>query len=112
VRIQTHSLADFFANIEAHPVVGGKVWVSMTENPVDGDRRKAAKFRVAFQVTAVCEFDDGQFLLDLGIDCGLDYRDCSKDNSASEEAARLRRELVAGCGVRDITVMPGMIDMG
>ncbi len=111
MRIQTYSLNDFLANLEQSGVVGKTVWVDRTENPVDGDRRTAVKFSVVFQATAVCQFAEGEFLLDLGVDCGFDYRDSSQDDSASQEAGRLRTELVEFCEERGLTVRPGIADM-
>lgn len=111
MRVTTNNLTDFLANLEQGEVAGGVVWVNRTENPVDGNRRDAIKYSVVFQASAVCEFDDGQFLLELGVDCGFDIRDCNNDCSASDEAARLRAELVGFCERRGLTVRPGIIDM-
>jgi hypothetical protein len=111
MRVQTYNLVDFLDNLKQSDVVGKTVWVNRTENPVNGDRRTAAKFSVVFQATAVCQFEQGELLLDLGVDCGFDYRDCSQDDSASKEAARLRAELIAFCEERGLIVRPGIVDM-
>lgn len=111
MRVQTHTIEDFQSNLEQSEVVGGTVWVDRTENPVGENRREAVKFSVAFQATAVCQFAQGEFLLDLGVDCGFDYRDRSQQCEASDEAARLRAELTEFCEKNGLTVRPGIIDM-
>ena len=111
MRIITNSLGDFLENLGQGPVVGGVVWVNRTENPMDGNRRDAIKYSVVFQASAVCDFLEGQYLLELGVDCGHDVRDCNNDCSASEEAERLRAELIGFCSAKGLAVRPGIIDM-
>jgi len=111
MRVLTNSLQDFIANLEQSEVVEKTVWITRTENPEDGDRRGAVKWRIDFQASAVCLFGEGEFLLELGVACGLDYRDSSNEHIGSEEAKRLRGELESFCRDRGLTLRPGTIDM-
>jgi len=120
------TVEEFVENLNAEQDILQKtVYVSKTRTPVDGDKRSAAKFRVTFQASAIVNIvttpqclkealeveDGGQYLLEVGCDCGVDYEDASQDFEGSEEADRLKAKMVAYCEGRGLSVRPGIIDM-
>jgi hypothetical protein len=112
MRVRVDSLDDFLDNLRESRVVQGVVWVSRTENPLDGEnRREAVRFRVDLQASAVCEFGEGEYLLEYGEYCGIDYRDASQEMEGTDRAAMLRVRLVEHCREHGLALRPGVIDM-
>lgn len=114
MRIETHSLESFIANIEDAPgVYRARVYCDRIKNPIDGTKRDAIKWHVLFQASAVLLLsDEGQALLQLGVDCGTDVRDAQPDESGSDWQAELFHELKEYCKKSGLTILPGTIDMG
>lgn len=115
MRVCCDNLDDFITNLKHEPasnVVRHVVHVSTTMRPLDtSDKRTAVKFSVVFQASVVVNLDDGgQYMLDYGEDCGLDYRDASKDFKGSERAAALRKRLEEFCDDHGLTIRPGVVE--
>lgn len=88
--------------------------VSKTREPIEGDRRgsnKAVRFRVTLHMSAVVNRDEqgGQFLVECGEDCGVDYEDSVPETQGSQRAFELEtkiRQFAADCGLK---VKPGIL---
>ena len=111
--ISCNTMEEFCANIkEENKLVENTIWTSITKNPLDGDKRSAVKFEVTFQASAVIIFgDNGEALLELGVDCGKDFHDATQDYIGSEEAETLRDQLNQFCNGRDILSRSGIVSM-
>jgi len=113
MRISCHTLDEFFENLEADcKLVDNTIWASITKNSIDGNSKNASQYDVCFQASAVKIFaDEGECLLDLGIDCGKDYHDASQDYAGSEEASIQKTKLKYFCDERNVLLRPGIVDM-
>ena len=111
--ISCNTMDEFFANIkEGNSLVENTVWTSITKNPTDGDKKSAVVFDVTFQASAIIIFgDNGEALLEFGIDCGKDYHDQTQDYVGSEEAEVLKDQLNQFCNGRGILPRPGIVSM-
>jgi len=88
------------------------VWVQTTYRGIDhSDLKQAAKHQVFFQAAAVVTTDDGEYILCLGIDCGIDYHDTTQDFVASEYMNEQKEELQKFCDAQGLKVLPGTLDM-
>ena len=54
--------------------------------------------------------DDAQYLLEVGVDCGIDYNDSTHEMNGTREAARLRAVLQDLCDDRGLKLLPGVIE--
>jgi len=112
MRVKTQTLKDFLENIStASGVVDSTVWVDTIKNPLDGNRKEAAKWVVEFNAYAVCQIGDGEFLLEMNASCGMDYHDASQDYEGSEKADELKSGLIGRCDEWGLVVRPGTVDM-
>ena len=115
MRVICNTLDDFIENLggyEKDDILQGCVYVDTTKNPVDGNKRTAVKFSVVFQASAVIALPDGgEFLLQMGVDCGTDYHDGTQAMDGTEEADNLRFRLKDFCSSRGVLVRPGIIDV-
>lgn len=113
MRVACSTIADFLENLESEPadrVLNKVVYASKTCRPVDGTRRDAVKFSVVFQVGAVVKLEDGgEYLLDGGEDCGMDYHDASQAYGGSERADELRQMVRDVCNRMGLVVRPGLV---
>jgi len=105
---------EFIENLGAEPsVFQNVVRCSRIYRPVDAESlRDALKAEVVYQASAVIDLgDDGQYLLEVGINCGMDYHDGEKDLGGTEAAGKLSEALLDYCESRGLAVRPGVIDM-
>jgi hypothetical protein len=115
MRVVCNSLDEFLGNLMLEPsaaVLQQTVHASVTERPLDGDKKSAVKFQVVFHASAVIDLPDGgQYLLDFGEDCGTDYRDSSKELLGTGQATKLREKLAEFCGGYGLHIRPGIIEV-
>ena len=115
MQVLCNSLDDFIANLKLEPasaVLQGAVRVSVTEQPVDGNKYDAAKFDVTIHASAVISLaDGGQYLLDYGEACGTDYRDTSQEFVGTKRAKAIRGKLEEFCDDYGLRVRPGIIQV-
>ena len=112
MRVVCHSIEDFLENLEGCKLHDNTIWASITKNPLDGTKQDAAKFAVNFQASAVKQFSDGgECLVEMGIDCGMDYHDTTQDYEGSDAAAESKEKLKSYCDNHGLKLMPGILDM-
>ena len=113
MRVVCSSLNDFINNLpdSRESVWRGTVHVDVTRQPLDGENRhNAVKFAVIFHASAIVDDEqDGQYFLDLGLNCGVDLECSDPRTDASDLAESLRRKLVEHCDDRGLTVKPGVL---
>lgn len=116
MRVVCSDLDAFLLNLQHEPpsnIFQHAVHVSTTSRPLDSsDKRKAVKFAITFQASAIINLDDGgQYMIDYGEDCGVDYRDDSQELVGSDYAAKLRAKLVEFCDDRGLSIRPGIVEL-
>ncbi len=96
---------------DAEQVLQRAVRVSVSRNPVDGNRRDALKFTVTLQASAIIGLEDGgEYLLEVGVDCGNDYMDGRPDLGGTECADDMVDQIRHFCESRGLVVRPGIIE--
>lgn len=114
MRVVCSELDEFVTNLRLEPascVLQQSVRISVTTQPIDGSKHDASRFRVTFHASAVVELEGGgQYLLDCGVDCGVDYRDASQEMLGTAQAEALRAKLVEFCDDYGLKVRPGIIE--
>jgi hypothetical protein len=115
MRVTTGTIDDFLANLGKDVGKGATlfcntIYAGMSRRPLDDDDpRKAVRFGVVYQATAVVVLSSGdQYLLVAGEDCGVDYEDSSQERNGSERADELGRTLRTWCDGRGLEVRPGV----
>ena len=116
MRVTCNTLNDFITNLRMEPptsVLQQTVHVSVTERPLDiSDKHKAVKFSIMLQASAVITLEDGgQYLLEYGEDCGMDYRDSSNELLGTERTNGLRKKLVEFCDDYGLKIRPGIVQI-
>lgn len=112
MRVQCSNVHDFLFHLTKGAVVGKTVYVERSVRPLDGDRRTAVRFEVVLQASAVMGFPEGgEYLLQTGESCGIDYRDASKESVGSERADELKEAVEHFCHGNGLVVMPGLVDV-
>lgn len=113
MRVVCSNLDEFIENLAREPsdkVFRGVVYVSRSRRPVDGNKQNAVKFAVVFQASAVINVDGGQYLLQMGEECGEDYEDATQEFAGSDQAAELKKRLGDWCDATGLVVGPGIVD--
>jgi hypothetical protein len=115
MRVVCHTVEEFLENLRDEPsVFRDVVRCSRVFRPVDTESlREALKVEVVFQASAVVDLgDDGQYLLEVGVNCGFDYKDGPEPElKGSGNAAAMRKKIIDYCESRGLKVRPGVIDM-
>jgi hypothetical protein len=55
--------------------------------------------------------EGGEYLLQMGVECGMDYRDSTNELSGTEEAYRQRKLIEDFCKNNGLTVRPGVVQV-
>ena len=112
MRIVTKSVEDFIINVQNCVLVDNTVWISKSSNHLGENPNNSVKFLVLLQASAVKIFSDGgECLVEMGIDCGYDYRDATQSYEGSEQADELKQSLLEFCEQQGFVVKPGILDM-
>lgn len=115
MRIITTSVEEFLEDLghDIDQVLQKCVRVSVSKRPIDNiDRRRAVTFDVVIQASAVVDMGpDGQYLLEVGEDCGRDFTDATGEYAGSDRAAELKDRIRQFCDIHGLTVRPGVIEV-
>jgi len=117
MRVSCLTVGDFIENltqVKDDDVHLKRVWINTTYQTMDGAKRvqDSVKVNVNFQASTVITTGDGDYILELGIECGVDYKDGPKPElHGTEEKERVRAEIVDYCERRGWFVLPGILDM-
>lgn len=80
---------------------------SMEEKPV----RDSIRVQIVIQASAVVAMgDDGEYLLQFGQDCGIDYNDGSGEMNGTIKANKLRAKIQEFCDDEGLRIGPGTIE--
>ena len=67
---------------------------------------------IGFRCSAVLDIPDGgQYLLEMGVECGKDYHTHDKEFTGSEKADVLREQVQAFCNRTGLSIRPGLIEI-
>jgi len=110
MRVSCENLDDYTVNLDAvddDQIFDGVVRVSKIVQP-----ENEVKDQVAMYSSCVIDVDDrSQFILELVLPCGYDYKDGGKDASGgSRMYADVRAELEGYLAKRKVKILPGVID--
>ena len=112
MRIVCVSLEDFVTNLKETPeekLIEGIVRVSVSENQGENEVR----FDINFQASCVVEFlrSDGNYLMEVGIDCGRDIRDAEPDLEGTKNCNKCRESIAKVCDSKGWKILPGHISI-
>ena len=115
MRVVCNTVSDFLLNLEsegAERVLQGVVRISVLSTPIGGNKKDAVKFEVVLQASAVVGLvEGGEYLLEVGIDCGIDYMDASHEFEGTRVAEVAKRQIEVHCEKSGLEVRPGIIDL-
>lgn len=75
-----------------------------------GNEVEPVRFQVGVQVSAILETDQGgEYIIEAGEHCGIDYRDASREYKGTERAQSIRKRVEDFCRARGLVVRPGVI---
>ena len=75
----------------------------------DDNQHTAVKFKVLLHVSAVISDSEGEYLLEAGEDCGIDYEDGSQEFNGTEKADELVAKLKEFCKINKLETRPGSV---
>jgi len=114
MRVVCNSLEEFFEDLQTQTALSGPecvyqktVRVSISTKRIE----QRAQQSVLLQVSAVVGCDQGEYLLMLGMDCGVDYLDAEEDCQGSELAIQRRSHVRQQALSLGLVVGPGVIDV-
>lgn len=114
MRVECHTLEEFIEDLSMRMdaegpgcVFQGMVRATVRERASSDGGRKF----IAFQASAVVEAGEGQYLLQVGVDCGVDYTDSTNERPGSEAAAGMKGVLKDFCSKRGLIIGPGKIEI-
>ncbi|MDO8682502.1 MAG: hypothetical protein Q7N50_03355 [Armatimonadota bacterium] len=106
-------MADFFQHlnvVKPDDIYGRVIYVDVNRRCIDGQGQPKVRWSVVIQASAVVASEDGgQYLLQAGEDCGLDYEDASKEHTGTERAKSLREALEDRCVDLKLRLLPGVV---
>lgn len=115
MRVSCSDLEQFLENLRTDPkTLQNRVYSSITYRPYNTEKglEEATKVSVVFQAHAVVLLgEQGEYLLQVGVDCGFDYRDSEPETKGTDYANRLKEELNSFCNEIGLTVLPGVVDI-
>ncbi len=86
--------------------------VRVSTSKRDMDDCAGARFMLTFQASAiVCLPDDSEYLLQMGVDCGIDYEDATREKNGTKELVELKEKLKLFCDESGLIVGPGVIEI-
>lgn len=114
MRVVCNTVSEFLECIapDEQVVLANTIRRSRYRRPVGGTSpRNAVKFLVGFQLSAVILMaqDAGDYLLEVGVECGFDYTDASQEIEGTESADKLEAEVAAFCTDHKYKLRPGVI---
>lgn len=115
MRVRCYTVDEFLGDLaleDPSHILQQVVRVSTTRNPMGNNGRdKVVKHGVVFQASAVVALDGGgEYLLECGVDCGIDYEDASQEFVGSVRAGDLKQQIIEFCQCRQLSIRPGMIE--
>lgn len=110
MRIMCGSMESFLRNLADGQVYRRRVYVQRSRRAVNTD---GSVEQIVLQATAVMVHadEDGEALLQLGLDCGLDRHTKHGDMDGSRAYEASEKQLRQFCETCDLQVMPGVLDM-
>jgi hypothetical protein len=85
---------------------------SVGSRPAGEDDRDPVRFVVGIQASAVVSMKEGgEYLLQMGLECGIDYRDSTNELSGTEEASRNEKLIKDFCSSNGLMVRPGVVQV-
>ncbi len=120
MRIVCQDIDDFLYNIKKEGkdnVYRKVIYVSYVKRPLDKNK-ECVRWEILLQASTVIHVssitgikDEGEYLLEVGIECGIDYADASKELKGTERATKLKKQIQDFCHANGLTTRPGVIDM-
>ena len=116
MRIVCPVIEDFLDTLETEENGTGSIYrkhvhLSRFRQPVDGNSRDAVKFLINMQLSAIIETEDGgQYLLQFGEDCGMDYKDSGGAYEGTKVYEKRKKQVVKCCERLGLVLRPGVVD--
>lgn len=113
MRVVCQTVDEFLECLKEEPeILQNTVRVSIVERPVDKGPRDSIKYEIVLQASAVVCFEEGgQYLLEVGIDCGTDVRDADPSLDGTIRAQNLKARIKEFAENSALKIMPGMIQI-
>lgn len=114
MKLACHSIDEFLDCIE-HELVKSSLFqdairVSIFRRPMGKNPRKSVRFEVVLQAAAIVEVNTGgQFIVEYGTVCGIDYEDDSQEKTGTELADAVKSRLKSFTDSHDLKLLPGAI---
>ena len=112
MRITCLSIEAFIKNMEGNDIFNETVFVNESMHSLNPGKsvREATSVMVVFQASTVLEFgDDGQALLECGMECGVNRLTADGSTEGTEEKERIRSRLEDYWRSRDLRIKPGLL---
>lgn len=109
MRITTSTVDEFVECLDnAVSIFENTIRVSITRRPQEGGRN-AVKFDVVLQASALVTSPEGEYILEAGEECGIDYNDATQEKQGSSVASKQKQMIVEYAKTKNWKVLPGII---
>ena len=105
MRVVCETLDEFLTDLENEELVQKAIRVTITSHTDDD-----TVFDVNFQASAIVYLpDSGEYLIEVGVDCGKDFKDATQNYEGSDNAAELKQRVRDFCKGHSLSLRPGLI---
>lgn len=109
MRVTCNTIEELLENLELEQSVYQKtIRLSISRRP---QNKEHTSFRVILQASTVVECpDESEYILEAGVDCGVDYEDSESEQIGTEKSEELKQKLLNFVQNKGWVVRPGVID--
>lgn len=115
MRISCCNLNDFLINLNGAGVFRKTIYFNTTVRSLNAGQsiREATSKAIGLQVTTILDYeeDDGQALLECGIECGVDRLTADGGSEGTEELKAHMTELRHYCSQNGLQLRPGLLQI-
>jgi hypothetical protein len=111
MRVVCNTIDEFLEDLTCEMGNGeGQILQSCVRVSILRHEMNPAKKQVVLQTSAVVLLENGgEYILEAGINCGVDYEDSTKEMLGTMKANELKQKIASKCSELGLTVRPGMI---
>lgn len=111
MRIATQSVDEFLESLQdVTDIFDNTIRVSVNRRSnSEHNLREAPKVDILIQVACVVQIDGGEYLLETGEFCGVDYNDATQDFQGTKKADQLKSKIQILATAKKWRILPGMI---
>lgn len=112
MRVVCSTLDDFLEDVKCQAQTPDMVLQNCIRVSISKREHGMAKKIVVLQASAVMLLESGgEYILEVGVECGTDYEDATQEMNGTKESERLKAKINEVCKELGLVVRPGLIQL-